>query len=194
MNDTYTSGKLNRSHLRTLIDSTFDLTGTADWFLIGKDIEDMSIELNPNTTTIKNILDETSVKDEGYEPSITADPYYANPGDDIYEKVKDIALSRVKGDGCKTRYLEIIIDKTASAAETAGGYDAWQEECLVKPTAYGGSQEGVNIPFSVIPCGNRVKGTAAKNDSTGKWEFTAASSTQSSSSSSSGSGSGGGTG
>lgn len=152
MNDTYTSGKLQRSHLRHLIDSTFG-GASPSWFLLGKDIEDMSMELNPNTSTVKNILDESSVKDEGYEPSMTADPYYANPDDAIYEKVKAIAFERKKGDDCKTKLLEVIIDKTT------GPYDAWQEDCIVKPTAYGGAQGGVNIPFTVTPCGNRISGT-----------------------------------
>lgn len=159
METSYTSGKLQRSHLRHLIDSTFKDT-TPNWFLLGKDIEDMSVDLSPSTTTVKNILDETSVNDEGYEPSITADPYYANPGDDIYPKLKDIAMNRLKGDDCKTKYMEILIDKVSETNE----YDAWVEDCIVKPTSYGGSQGGVNIPFTVTPCGNRTKGTATITD------------------------------
>ena len=159
MNDTYTSGKLTRSHLRHFIDSTFG-GATAAWFILGKDIEDMSMELNPSTTTTKNILDETSVTDEGFEPSMTADPYYADPDDAIYPKLKEIAFERKKGDECKTKYLEVIIDKTE------GPFDAWVEDCIVKPTAYGGSQGGINIPFTVTPCGNRIKGTAAVSGGT----------------------------
>ena len=37
----------------------------------------MSVELNPDTEVKKNILGETSVQDNGYEPSMSADPYYA---------------------------------------------------------------------------------------------------------------------
>lgn len=159
MNDTYTSGKLQRSHLRHFIDSTFGGT-TPSWCILGKDIEDMSMELNPSTTTTKNILDETSVTDEGYEPSMTADPYYANPDDAIYPKLKVIALDRKKGDDCKSKYLEVIIDKTE------GPFDAWVEDCIIKPMAYGGAQGGVNIPFTVTPCGNRVKGTATVSGGT----------------------------
>lgn len=159
MYDTYESGKLQRSHLRHLLDSTFG-GQSASWYLIGKDIEDMSMELNPNTSTVKNILDESSVKDEGYEPSMTADPYYANPGDAIYPKIKDIAFNRLKGDDCKTKMLEVLIDKTT------GGYDAWQEDCMVKPTSYGGGQGGVTIPFTVSPCGNRVHGTVTISSGT----------------------------
>lgn len=150
MSETIT--KLKRSHLIHCIDSTFG-GETPSWFIIGKDIEDMSMELNPSTTTVKNILDETSVNDEGYEPSLSVETYYANVGDSIYTKIKDIAMNRLTGDECKTTLLEILIDKTS------GAYDAWTEDVIVKPQSYGGPQGGVNIPFTVTPCGNRIKGT-----------------------------------
>ena len=57
--------KLKRSHLMHLLDSTFG-GETPSWFLIGKNIEDMSMDLGPDTATVKNILDETDVNDNGY--------------------------------------------------------------------------------------------------------------------------------
>ena len=103
-------GKLKRSYLMHYIDASFG-GETPKWFLIGRDIEDMSVELNPDTETVKNILDETVVNDNGYEPSIDADTYYANTGDAIYEKIKDIAMNRLTGDDCKTAILEVLVDK-----------------------------------------------------------------------------------
>ena len=83
--------KLKRSALLHYINTKFDTTSTANWFLIGKDVEDMSVELNPDTETVKNILDETNVNDNGYEPSFDVDTYFANPDDsEFYEKIKDI--------------------------------------------------------------------------------------------------------
>ena len=104
-------GKLKRSYLMHYIDASFGTGETPKWFLIGRDIEDMSVELNPDTETVKNILDETVVNDNGYEPSIDADTYYANTGDAIYEKIKDIAMNRLTGDDCKTAILEVLVDK-----------------------------------------------------------------------------------
>ena len=102
-------GKLKRSYLMHYIDASFGTGETPKWFLIGRDIEDMSVELNPDTETVKNILDETVVNDNGYEPSIDADTYYANTGDAIYEKIKDIAMNRLTGDDCKTAILEVLV-------------------------------------------------------------------------------------
>lgn len=145
--------KLNREALMHYIDSKFVASGSPTWFLIGKDIDDMSVELNPDTETTKNILGETTVKDNGYEPSMSADPYYANPEDSIYEKIRDIAMNRLKGDECKTKILEVIME------DTAGPHKAWQEDVIVKPQSYGGDTSGVAIPFDVLFNGNRVEGT-----------------------------------
>ena len=67
--------KLERQAYMTYIDASFRTGVSPTWFLIGKDIDDMSIELNPDVSTTKNILGETSVKDNGYEHSlsVTAD-------------------------------------------------------------------------------------------------------------------------
>lgn len=151
-------GKLKRSALLHYIDSTFGQSETPKWFLIGKDIDDMSVELNPDVETKKNILDETSVTDNGYEPSISADPYYANPTDSIYPKIKDIAMNRLTGDSCKTKVLEVLVDKEE------GPYDAWTEDCVVKPQTYGGGTDGVAFPFNIHFDGNRKKGTATIAD------------------------------
>lgn len=155
-------GKLKRSYLLHYIDASFG-EETPKWFLIGKDIEDMSVELNPDVETTKNILDETSVNDNGYEPSMSADPYYANPDDEIYPKLKDIAMNRRTGDDCKTKVLEVLVDKTE------GPYDAWTEDAIVKPQSYGGAPGGINIPFDVTFNGNREKGTVTIADKVPKF-------------------------
>lgn len=133
---------------------------TTDAYLIGKDVEDLSVELNPDMEQIKNILDETSTNDKGYEPSISVETYYANPEDGwIYEWLKNIAMNRLTGEDCMTKYVEVIVDKTPDEAK--GMYDAWQEDVIVKPQSYGGSQGGITIPFNIAFCGNRVSGKAS---------------------------------
>lgn len=155
-------GKLPRGAFLLYIETDFDFEGgtptevsSANWFVIGKDVSDLSVELNSNTEVIKNILDETSVQDNGYEPSFDVDTYYAAPTDGaIYTHLKDIMMNRKTGDACRTRVLEVIVDQ-----ENAQSYEAWCEEVIVKPTSYGGEQGGVRIPYNVSFAGNRVKGT-----------------------------------
>ena len=156
--------KLKRSALAHFLDEGFDASAavtSAKWFLIGKDVEDLSVNLNPTVTQKKNILDETSVEDEGYEPSFDVDTYFADPSDGpFYEKLKSIAMDRLTGDSCKTRVLEVLVDKTDAP------FDAWVEDVIVKPQSYGGAQGGVRIPYNVAYCGNRQKGTVTLTDKT----------------------------
>lgn len=152
------NGKLSRSHLKHYLDSTFGGTDSPKWSILGKDIEDASVELNPDTETKKNILDETSVEDNGYEPAFDVDTYYANPQDAIYSKLSDIVFNRLTGDECKTTILEVLIDNTT------GTYKAWTEDVYVKPQSYGGPQGGVNIPFNISFAGNRKEGTVTFTD------------------------------
>ena len=145
--------KLERKALAHYLDSSFGGKDPA-WFLIGADIEELAVELNPDVESVENILGQTSVRDNGYEPSMTAEPYYANTEDAIYAPIRDIAMMRKKGDACKSKILEVIIEETE-----AGPHLAFQEDVIVKPTSYGGGTEGVAIPFDVHFAGNRVKGT-----------------------------------
>lgn len=146
--------KLEREAYATYIDASFG-AGTPKWFLLGADLESASVELNPDIETVKNILGETSVKDNGYEPSMSVDPYKANPEDSIYPKIKEIAMQRKKGDACKTKILEVIIDPSDEEE-----HEAYTEDVMIKPTSYGGDTSGFAIPFNIHFHGNRKKGKA----------------------------------
>lgn len=149
-------GKLKRSALlHYLANPNASGDPAKDAYLIGKNVEDLSVELNPDTESTKNILDETIVNDNGYEPSVDVDTYYANPSDGwIYNWLKDIAMNRKTGDDCLTQLFEVLVDKTEEP------FDCWSEEVIVKPSSYGGAQGGVSIPFTISFCGNREQGTA----------------------------------
>ncbi len=153
-----TISKLKRSAHLLFLNAT-PAAETPKWFLIGKDVEDLSVSLNPDTSVKKNILDENSVVDNGYEPSIEVDTYYANPKDgEFYIWLKDLALNRRTGDECKTQILETLIDKTQAP------YDAWREDAIIKPQSYGGPQGGISIPYTITLCGNRTKGNVTITD------------------------------
>lgn len=161
--------KLNREALAHYLDYSFGLDPSeATWEIIGDDIEEMSNELNPDIETVKNILGQTKTKDNGYEPTMDADPFYADPDKKIYPKIRDIALDRKKGDDCKTLMLEVIIEDTK-----ATNHLAYVQEVIVKPQSYGGDTAGLNIPFQISEDGSRTKGyVTATSLKTGNPTFT----------------------
>lgn len=169
--------KLNREALAHYIDvkmtkdasKVSELEGGAEWEIVGDDIEEMSVELNPDTEQRKNILGQTKTIDNGYEPSMEADPFYADPEKKLYPILRDIALGRRKGDEKKTLMLEVIVEDAEAAKHLA-----YVQEVSVTVNSYGGNTEGVNFPFTVSENGKRVKGYVTKESlPTGNPKFTA---------------------
>ena len=122
--------------------------------ILGEDIEEMSVELNPETEQKKNILGQTKTTDNGYAPSMSADPWRANTDSKLYPHMKDIAFEQLKGDEKKTLMLEVIVEDMEASEHLA-----YVREVKVTPTSYGGGTEGFNIPFTVDFDGAWVKGT-----------------------------------
>lgn len=162
--------KLNREALAHYLDYSFGLEAeSATWEIIGDDIEEMSVEMNPDVETVKTILGQTKTKDNGYEPTMDADPFYADPDKKLYPKIRDIALGQIKGDECSTLMLEVVVEDT-----DADNHLAYVQEVMVKPQSYGGGTEGLNIPFQVSFNGKRTKGyVSATTLSSGNPTFTA---------------------
>lgn len=169
--------KLNREALAHYLDTKWTKklsdVATAVFEIIGDDIEEMSVEMNPDTSQVKNILGQTRTVDNGFAPAMSADPWYADPEKKIYEHLRDIALEQKKGDERKTLMLEVIVEDTEATKHLA-----YVREVKVTPTSYGGGTEGFNIPFNVEFDGAWVKGTVtAESVKAGAPVFTAASTT-----------------
>lgn len=162
--------KLNREALAHYLDVTYGMdVSKAEWEIIGDDIEEMSVEMNTDIEQGKNILGQTKTKDNGYEPTMEADPFYADPEKKLYPKLRDIALERKKGSECRTLMLEVIVEDTSAA-----NHLAFVQEVMTKPNSYGGDTGGLNIPFSVSEDGKRTKGyVSAESLESGNPSFTA---------------------
>ena len=79
--------KLDRN--RGMFFASFDGT---EWEVLGRDNDDLSKALNPDTETSKNVLGEATFKHNGYEPEVSVDPYYADNESVLYEKLLAAAL------------------------------------------------------------------------------------------------------
>ena len=165
--------RLNREAFAQYLDTVWNKKATdaskAAWEILGDDIEEMSVEMNPDTSQTKNILGQTKTVDNGFAPTMSADPWYANTESKLYPHLRDIAFEQLKGDERKSLLLEVIIEDTE--AET---YPAYVREVKVTPTSYGGGTEGFNIPFNVEFDGAFEKGTVtAESVKSGAPVFTA---------------------
>lgn len=149
--------KAERKYLAHYLDSAFDPTyAAAAYVRLGKDLEEFSVELNPDVETSKNILGENSVKHNGYEATSSADPVYYEYDDALTEKVMEIAMLRKTGDECKTSYVEVLLKPTDGGS--AEVIRAVREDVYVIPTSYGGDTSGVQVPFEIRFAGNRAEG------------------------------------
>lgn len=166
--------KLKREALAHYLDTAWNKkvadVAKAVFEILGDEIEDMSVEMNADTSQIKNILGQTKTKDNGFTPSMSADPWYADTESKLYPRMRDIVMEQITGDERKTLLLEVIVEDLEATTHTA-----YVREVKVTPTSYGGGTEGVNIPFTVDFDGAWVKGTVtAESIKAGAPVFTAA--------------------
>lgn len=167
-------GKIERKYMAHYLDTAFiadkNSTATPSWYRIGEDLEEYSVELNPDTEVVKNILGNTKFNHNGYEPTADADPFYARVGDALFTKLQDIVDNRHQGDQCKTSALEVHLWDEGT---TTGTYTAYRQFCYCVPSSYGGDTSGYQIPFTVNYVGDRIRGTFTPNASTGGGTFEA---------------------
>ena len=127
-------GKIERKYMAHFIDAGTLCKGeTESWERLGKDLEEYNVELNPDTETKENAEDNST----------------------LFEKLQQICDNLYKDDNLKTKVVEAHLWKTASG----GGYEAYQQDCYVVPTSYGGDTSGYQIPFTVNYVGTKTKGT-----------------------------------
>lgn len=147
------TGRIKRKWMAHYINTS--TSGTAAYSRLGKDLEEYTIELNPNVETKKNIFGENTVTVDSYEPSASIEPYYAVIGEPLFERLQKIADERQTLDDLVTDTLEVHLWEEP----TSGAYVAYREEGIIALSSYGGDTAGYQLPFTVHSTGNRQKGT-----------------------------------
>lgn len=138
--------------------ASFD--GTA-WEALGKDNDDMSKDLNPDTETSKNVLGETSFKHSGNEAQLDTDPYYVDDTSTLFDKLSAAALTEGYADKDIKGYFAEVLFPSTGIDETAGTMTGtgYKREAYIVPQSIGGDTSGVSIPFEVHPIGPQTKVT-----------------------------------
>lgn len=143
---------MERKYLMTFIDANFG-SGTANYVILGEDLEEYNEELNPQVEVKQNILGAQRVKHSGYQVQSSVEPFYAYEDDPLFTKLAAIANERKTGDQCKTTKVDVLVDENGTQIW------AYREDVYVVPSSVGGDTSGVQIPFTVYNAGNRTAGT-----------------------------------
>lgn len=146
------AGKLDRK-----MDMFFASFDGDDWEVLGRDNDDLSKELNPDTETSKNVLGEVTFKHNGYETEVNVDPYYADKTSPLYEKLLAAAVQEKYGDAdIKGYFTEVVYDEVSEEAGTMTG-TGYKRDAYIVPQSTGGDTSGFGIPFTVNPVGPQTK-------------------------------------
>lgn len=142
---------------------SFDETA---WTCLGKDSDDLSIDMNPDTEQTKNVQGETTFVHNGYTPSLANDSYIARSEDSIYTNLQKIANTlAVDDETISATLLVATLDEEVkeAATKTLTG-EGFKVPVKVVVDNDGGSTSGYGIPFTIYEDGARVQGTVTVTD------------------------------
>ena len=127
------------------------------WEAIGKDNDDLSKELNPDTESSKNVLGETTFRHSGYEPEVSVDPYYIDPSRKMYERIKRNAMEENYGEtDLLGWFAEAYFETANKESRTMTGY-CYVRQAWYVPESVGGDTTAFAVPVSIHPVGARIR-------------------------------------
>ena len=147
--------KIERKYLAHFINAAALGTESAEYERLGKDLEEFSPELSAQVETKKNILGQTCVVISGYEKTGAVEPYYAEAGSGLFQRLQAIIDDGLILDDVKADVVEVKLWEEAEGI----AYPAVREECYIEVTSYGGDTTGYQIPFTLHYTGVKTKGT-----------------------------------
>lgn len=159
--------KAARKLLRTYVDVA-TAAGTPEWELIGSGIEDSSIELNPDTETITDILGVTTTTVNKWEATQSFEPFTIKGGSKLAFKLHQIWQDKTPE---KLSQFKVLIVYNYIGT-TADGYEAEvQKNCTININSIGGSAY-VDMPIEITYSNDIERGTVKYTE--GAPAFTAA--------------------
>ena len=129
-------------------------SGEAVYERLGKDLEEFSPELAAQVDTKRNILGETAILISGYEKTGAVEPYYAEAGSGLFQRLQKIVDENLVLDQLKTDVVEVKLWKS----EDGTSYPAIREEAYIEVVSYGGDTTGYQIPFKLHFTGEKSVG------------------------------------
>lgn len=148
-----TGVKAARKLLRTYVNVGTE--SEKEWFIVGSGVEDSSIELNPNTESVTDILGVTTTDVTKWEPAQSFDPFTIKGGSALAFKLHEIWTNKTPE--LLSQFEVLIVYKYIG--EESSGYEAeLQENCTINITSIGGSAY-VDMPIEISYSNDSTKGT-----------------------------------
>lgn len=138
---------------------TFD---DENYTLIGKGMDSLSIDTNPETEQTKDVLGDSDFAHNGYTPSLAVD-YMARTEDAIYEALQKIAdtLSVADEDISATLVVATLTEEVKESDTKTLTGKGFKVPAKVVITNDGGETSGYALPFTAYESGNRIQGTVS---------------------------------
>ena len=135
-------------------DSISSGSGTPEWQIIGVGVEDSSIEYNPDTETITDILGITETTVNKLETSQTLEPMTVRGGSKLAIKLyNQIKYNRV------SEFAMYEVMQIHAYVGTDGAYEAEvHKNCTITPQSLGGDAY-VDMPIDINYSNDKVHGT-----------------------------------
>ena len=135
-------------------DSIAKGSGTPEWQIIGVGVEDSSIEYNPDTETITDILGITETTVNKLETSQTLEPMTVRGGSKLAIKLyNQIKYNRV------SEFSMYEVMQIHAYVGTDGAYEAEvHKNCTITPQSLGGDAY-VDMPIDINYSNDKVHGT-----------------------------------
>ena len=146
--------KIERKYLAHFINGAM-VDQEPEYERLGKDLEEYSVNLSAQVESKKNILGQTSVLISSYENTAAVEPYYAESGSALFNRLQKIIDEGLVLDQLKSDVVEVKLWEAAEGTV----YPAIREEVILEITSYGGDTGGYQIPFTVHYTGQKTAGS-----------------------------------
>ena len=145
--------KIERKYMAHFINATKD--DAAAYERLGQDLEEFSPEMAAQVETKKNILGESAILISGYEKTAAVEPFYAQEGSQLFNRLQEI----IDGDLVLDDLKADVVDVKLWEGDDSGAYPAVKETVYIEVTSYGGDTTGYQIPFTLHFTGEKTAGT-----------------------------------
>lgn len=131
----------------------YTAAATGGWEAIGKDNDDLSKELNPDTEKSKNVLGEATFVHKGYEPEVSVDPYFIDPSRKMYKRISENARKEKFAENDLVGYFAEAYFDTANPATGKMTGTCIVRKAWYVPQSTGGDTSGFAVPVTITPFG-----------------------------------------